>query len=196
MYNHIQGKLTEKSPTHVVIESAGIGYFINISLQTFSKIGDNEPCKLFLHLAVKEDAHVLYGFADENERRIFKLLISVSGIGETTARMMLSSLSPDDIQNAITTGNANLLQGVKGIGAKTAQRAIIDLQDKFRKGENTGIPMELGTSYANPAKEQAIAALLTLGFGKQAVEKSVNQIIQQKPGSGVEEVIRLALNSL
>lgn len=196
MYNHLQGKLTEKSPTHAVIECNGVGYFVNISLHTYSKIGSSENCKLLVHLSVKEDAHLLFGFADEEERKIFRQLISVSGIGETTARMMLSSISPTEIQNAIASGNASLLQSIKGIGAKTAQRAIIDLQDKMKKGELISSATDSGFSTEHVAKGLALSALMTLGFSKNAIEKVLANILKDNPNAPVEEIIKLALNQL
>lgn len=197
MYNHIQGKLVEKNPTHVVIDCGGVGYLLNISLHTYSKIPEQENCKLLVHLSVKEDSLALFGFADEDERRLFRQLISVSGIGETTARMMLSSLSPPEIQNAIISGNSSVLQGIKGIGAKTAARAIIDLRDKMGKGESTSIPGGSWTSPNNKIRAQALSALLTLGFGKPAVEKVLDKVMQnQGENVSVEQIIKLALNHL
>ncbi len=196
MYNHLSGKLIEKFPTHAIIECAGIGFFVNISLNTYSKINDSENCRLLIHQAIKEDAHLLYGFAEEEERKIFRHLISVSGIGESTARMMLSSITPNDIQQAILTGNVALLQSIKGIGAKTAQRAILDLQDKMKKGDLTSGSLQSILNKENPVKDKASSALAVLGFQKQAIEKVLNTSIHQRPEASVEELIRMALNQL
>lgn len=196
MINHIHGKLVEKTPTYIVIDCGGVGYFIHISLQTFSKLSDSEYCKVFTHLSIKEDAHLLYGFAEDDERKLFRQLISVSGIGEATARVMLSSLSPTEIQQAIITDNVSLLQSVKGIGSKTAQRIIIDLKDKFKKGElvaETVLPL----SSNNRIKEQALSALVTLGFAKNAAEKVILSLLKNNQSElTVEELIKLALNNL
>ena len=194
MYNHIQGKLVEKTPTYVVIDCNGVGYFINISLFTYSQIGNSENCKVFTHLAVKEDAHTLFGFADEEERKLFRQLISVSGIGASTARMILSSLSPSEIQQAIINGDVALLQSIKGIGTKTAQRVIIDLSDKLKKGELiSGAPLVSN----NRIKEQALSALVTLGFAKNTAEKTLDSVIKNKGRElTVEQLIKLALNNL
>ena len=197
MYNHLQGKLIEKSPTHIVIECGGVGYFVPVSLHTYSKLSDQENCKILVHLAVKEDSLMLFGFAEENERKLFRLLISVSGIGENTARMMLSSLTPQEIQQAIVTGNANLLQSIKGIGGKTAQRVILDLQDKVKKGEwETSGALNAAESPDSKMREQAASALLTLGFSKPAVDKVLLNVLKTAEIRSVEEIIKLALNQL
>ena len=194
MINHIHGKLVEKTPTYIVIDCGGVGYFIHISLQTYSKLSDAEHCKVFTHLSIKEDAHLLYGFAEEDERKLFRQLISVSGIGEATARVMLSSLSPAEIQQAIITENVSLLQSVKGIGSKTAQRVIIDLKDKLKKGE---LLTELLLPSNNRIKEQALSALVTLGFAKNAAEKVILSLLKNNQAElTVEELIKLALNNL
>jgi Holliday junction DNA helicase RuvA len=198
MYNHLQGRLTEKTPTYAVLECGGVGYLLNISLHTFGKLGSNEQCKLLVHLAVKEDALLLYGFADEEERRLFRLLISVSGIGENTARMMLSSLSPTEIQQAILSANVPVLQSIKGIGNKTAQRIVLDLKDKLSKNDNTNTPSLEGFATVDQhLKDQAMSALLTLGFGKPAVEKVLHTILRSnKETPSLEQVIKSALNQL
>src|ERR1700759_4233408 len=156
MYAYIDGKLTHKSPSYVIIEAGGVGYHINISLNTYSRLGDAERCKLFTWLHVKEDAHTLYGFIDEGERRLFLHLISISGIGPNTARMMLSSITPEEIQSAIISGNVTLIQRIKGIGPKSAQRVILELQDKLKKeGPDTLSTVPLNKT----AREEALAAL-------------------------------------
>ena len=193
MITHIKGRLVEKSPTNVVIECNGIGYMINISLNTFSQIPDNENLKLFTHLQVKEDSHTLYGFFSIKERQIFRLLISVNGIGPSIARTMLSSISPDQIIEAISRENVSLIQSVKGIGSKTAQRVIIDLHDKILK------VYELDEGFAssnNTNKEEALSALEVLGINKKSSERLVDQIILDNPDVSVEDIIKSTLKNL
>ena len=193
MITHIKGRLVEKSPTSVVIECNGIGYMINISLNTFSQIPDNENLKLFTHLQVKEDSHTLYGFFSIKERQIFRLLISVNGIGPSIARTMLSSISPDQIIDAISRENVSLIQSVKGIGLKTAQRVIIDLHDKILK------VYELDEGFAssnNTNKEEALSALEVLGINKKSSERLVDQIILDNPDVSVEDIIKSTLKNL
>jgi Holliday junction DNA helicase RuvA len=173
MIAYIEGRLVEKTPTYAVIDCGGVGYLIHISLNTFSKIKDIEKCKLFTHLAIKEDAHTLYGFFDENEKKIFRLLMSVSGVGASTARMILSSLSSDEIQIAIATGNVAALRKVKGIGEKSAQRIIVDLKDKMDKdfgSKDFSLPI-----YSN-IKNEALSALILLGFNKNLAEKAIDKV--------------------
>ncbi len=196
MYNHIEGKLKEKNPTCAVIDCNGVGYLLNISVYTYSKIPDKEHCRLLTHLIVKEDAHTLYGFADEDERRLFRMLISVSGIGAATARLIFSSLSPPEVQQAIVSANVPLLQSVKGIGGKTAQRIIIELQGKLGKSDAHGT-LPAGVLQDNRIKEEALSALVTLGFTKNLAEKAVDQILRSSAEKvGVERLIKLALNNL
>jgi len=193
MINHINGRLIEKSPTHVVIEAAGVGYYINISLNTFGKIGNDEACKLFTHLAVKEDSHTLFGFFELAEREVFRKLISVSGVGASTARVMLSSLNPTEIAIAITSSDIGTLKGVKGIGAKTAERIILDLRDKIGKDgafENLSIPIQ------NNAQNEALSALLALGFPKNSAEKVLSKILNKQPDLKVEGLVKEALKQL
>ena len=194
MYAYIDGKLVFKSAAYVVIDAGGVGYHINISLNTYSKIGSAERCKLFTWLHVKEDAHTLYGFAEEGERRLFLHLISISGIGPNTGRMMLSSITPQEIQNAIISGNLSLIQRIKGIGPKSAQRIILELQDKLRKEG----PDTLSTVPINKtAKDEALSALVMLGFVKNAAEKALDQEISKNGGDlSVEQLIKSALKSL
>ena len=193
MITHIKGRLVEKSPTSVVIECNGIGYMINISLNTFSQIPDNENLKLFTHLQVKEDSHTLYGFFSIKERQIFRLLISVNGIGPSIARTMLSSISPDQIIEAISRENVSLIQSVKGIGSKTAQRVIIDLHDKILKVYELD---EGFTSSNNTNKEEALSALEVLGINKKSSERLVDQIILDNPDVSVEDIIKSTLKNL
>ncbi|WP_298473637.1 Holliday junction branch migration protein RuvA [uncultured Maribacter sp.] len=193
MITHLNGKLVEKNPTHVIIECAGVGYFVNISLHTFSKIGDAENIRLLTHLQIKEDSHTLYGFVEKSEREIFRLLLSVSGIGSSTARTMLSSLDPTQLKNAIATGDVPSIQSVKGIGAKTAQRVILDLRDKILKVHDID---EVYTSSNNTNKDEALSALEVLGFVRRQAEKVVDKIISQDPTLSVEDIIKLALKNL
>ena len=193
MITHLEGKLVEKNPTDVVIDCSGVGYFINISLHTFSQIPDKEHLKLYTYLQVREDSHSLYGFSSKTEREIFKLLISVSGIGANTARTMLSSLTPDQVKEGIASGDVALIQSVKGIGAKTAQRVIIDLKDKVLKVY--GID-ELSLIPNNTSKEEALSALDVLGFNKKQSEKVVDKILQAQPDALVEQIIKEALKNL
>ena len=194
MYAYINGKLVFKSPAFVVIDAGGVGYHINISLNTFSRLGSVEHCKLFTWLHVKEDAHTLYGFSDEGERRLFLHLISISGIGPNTGRMMLSSITPEEIQNAIISGNVSLIQRIKGIGPKSAQRIILELQDKLRKeGPDTLSAAPLNKT----VKDEALSALVMLGFARQAAEKVLDQEIAKNGGDlTVEQLIKFALKSL
>lgn len=193
MITHIQGKLTEKNPTHVVIECNGVGYMLNISLHTFSQIPDNENLKLFTHLQVKEDSHTLYGFSSVAEREIFRLLISVSGIGASIARTMLSSLTPKQVREGIATADVALIQSIKGIGAKTAQRVILDLKDKILKIYDID---EVSVSKDNTSKEEALSALEVLGFVKKQAERVVDKIMVQQPDADLETIIKQALKNL
>ena len=194
MYAYIDGKLAFKCPTYVVIDAGGIGFQINISLNTYGAIQDTERCKLYTWLHVKEDGHTLYGFYEEGERRLFLHLISVSGIGPNTGRMILSSITPAEIQTAIIKGDVPLIQRIKGIGPKSAQRMILELQDKLKKeGPDSLISMPSH----NTAKEEALSALVMLGFTKSVAEKTLDTAI--KTGSenlSVEQLIKIALKSL
>jgi Holliday junction DNA helicase RuvA len=193
MITQIKGRLVEKSPTHVVIDCNGIGYEVNISLHTFSNLSAEENIQLFTHLQVREDAHTLYGFFTVLERAVFRLLIAVSGIGTSTARTMLSSLSPLEIQTAIAAGDVATIQGVKGIGLKTAQRVIIELKDKIN-----GLPEgnEIPVPKSNTIKDEALSALEVLGYSRKSSEKVVDNLIQGNPDSTVENIIKAALNKL
>jgi len=193
MITHVKGRLVEKAPTSVVIECNGIGYLINISLNTFSQIPDNENLKLYTHLQIKEDSHTLYGFHTIKEREIFRLLISVNGIGSSIARTMLSSISPDQIIEAISRENVSLIQSVKGIGSKTAQRVIIDLQDKILKVYDLD---EGFASSNNTNKEEALSALEVLGISKKSSVRLVNKIVLENPDISVESIIKETLNKL
>ena len=193
MITHIRGKLVEKNPTYAIIECNGVGYFLHISLNTFSKIPDSEAVLLFTHLSIREDAHTLFGFADKTEREIFKLLISVSGVGPSIARTMLSSMTTEQIQQAIASEDIPAIQSVKGIGAKTAQRVIIDLKDKILK---TYELREDSINTNNTIKEEALSALEVLGFNRRQVDKVIQKIIQESPNISLENIIKQALKNL
>lgn len=193
MITHLKGRLVEKNPTYVVIECAGVGYFVNISLHTFSKISDSENIQLYTHLQIKEDSHTLYGFAEISEREIFRLLLSVSGIGSNIARTMLSSLTPSQIRDAIARGDVPTIQAVKGIGAKTAQRVILDLKDKVLKIYDID---EVSQNSNNTNKEEALSALEVLGFVRRQSEKAVDKVLAQDPSLSAEDIIKHALKNL
>ena len=190
MISHISGRLVEKTPTYVVIDCNGVGYKLNISLQTYSSI-QTENCKLLTHLAVKEDSHTLYGFYTSEERDLFRQLISVSGVGPSTARMILSTYSAEEIVNYIITADVPSLQNVKGIGGKTAQRIIIDLKDKVGKGKETS---DLLFTQDNTIKGEALSALLALGFTKKVAYKKMEQVMKNHEGEiTVEDLVRRSL---
>lgn len=193
MITHLKGRLVEKTPTHVVIECNGVGYQVHISLHTFSLIPESESVKLFTYLLIREDSHTLYGFYEPSEREIFKMLLSVSGVGASTARTMLSSLSPAQVQDAIALNNVAVIQSVKGIGAKTAQRVILDLKDKILKVYAMD---DVSAVSSNTNKEEALSALETLGFSRKQTEKVCQKIIHQDPDASVESIIKLALKNL
>ena len=193
MIAHIKGRLLEKTPTYVVIDCNGVGYELKISLNTFSKLGDSEVCSLFTHFVVREDAQLLYGFKETSERELFRLLISVSGVGSATAMMILSSLSPNETKQAIMNGDVNILKSVKGIGAKSAERIIIDLRDKIGKVEGS---TTISNPLSNTVKEEALSALVMLGFSKNPAEKALNKILSIGEDLTVEELIKRTLKSL
>ena len=193
MITHIQGRLVEKNPTDVVIDCNGVGYFINISLHTFSELPTSENVKLFTHLLIRDDAHTLYGFSSVAEREIFRLLISVSGVGASTARTMLSSLAPEQVLDAIAQNNIVTIQSVKGIGSKTAQRVVLDLKDKILKVYGLS---SISTGTSNTNKNEALSALETLGFVRKQSEKVVDAIVKENPQASVEMIIKQALKNL
>jgi len=193
MITHIQGKLVEKNPTDVVIDCNGIGYLLNISLNTYSKISDQENIKLYTHLQVREDSHTLFGFSSLAEREIFRLLISVSGIGASIARTMLSSLTPKQVREGIATEDVALIQSIKGIGLKTAQRTVIELKDKILKVYDID---EVSISQSNTSKEEALSALEVLGFNKKQAERVIDKFVSSQPDANVETIIKEALKSL
>ncbi|WP_010135469.1 Holliday junction branch migration protein RuvA [Ochrovirga pacifica] len=193
MITHLRGKLIEKNPTYAIVECNGVGYFLHISLTSFSQIPDSELITIYTHLIVREDAHTLYGFMSILEREIFKLLISVSGIGPSIARTVLSSLTTDEIQHALVSENVSVIQSVKGIGAKTAQKVILELKDKVAK--TYGLSAEV-IAESNSVKEEALSALEVLGYIKRQAEKVVNALLKETPNASVEELIKLALKKL
>ena len=193
MIAHVQGKLVEKTPTEVVIDCNGVGYHINISLHTYSLLPNTDFVKLFTYLMIKEDAHSLYGFVEKSEREIFKMLLSVSGIGAGIARTMLSSLEPKQIIQALASGDVATIQSIKGIGGKTAQRAILDLKDKVLKIYDLD---EVSLSQNNTNRDEALSALEVLGFVRKASEKVVDKVISQNPDATVELIIKQALKNL
>lgn len=194
MYSFISGKVAEKNPAYVVVDNHGVGYLINITLNTFTAIGEQSEVKLYVHLAIREDAHVLYGFYTEEERSLFLQLITVSGVGCNTARLILSSLSVRETVDAISNNNTKAIQNVKGIGAKTAQRIIVDLHDKIAKlnisdGEKTPVGY-------NTLKEEALSALMVLGFNRTSIEKILDKLMSQMESPNVEQLIKEALRLL
>lgn len=193
MITHLRGKLVEKTPTDLVVECGGVGYLVHISLHTFSLLPEGEAISIHTHLQVKEDSHSLYGFMEVSERAIFRLLISVSGIGANTARTMLSSLSPEELKDAIAGSNVGAIQSVKGIGLKTAQRVIIELKDKILKIYDL---QELSAPLDNTNKEEALSALEVLGFTRKQSDKMVERILKESPGLSVEQIIKQTLKSL
>ena len=193
MINHIDGKLVDKTPTNVVIDCNGVGYSINISLQTFSKIND-ERCKLYTHLSVKEDSHTLYGFITENERKLFRHLISVSGVGPSTAQVILSTYKSDEIINYISASDVAAIKNVKGIGLKTAQRIIIDLKDKVTK---SAISDEISLDLNNTIQNEALSALVALGFSKKIAQQKIDKALTNKQGNfDVETLVRESLSQM
>ena len=192
MYEFIKGKINQLSPAFAVIETNGIGYYINITLNTYTQLHGKEDCTLFLHLSIREDAHVLFGFISASERETFRLLISVSGVGPNTARMMLSSLPSNEIKKAICEENVTVLKGIKGIGAKTAERIIVDLKDKVTIDLNA----EIVSSVNNTLKNEALSALEVLGFAKKHSDKVLEKLILANPAITVEQLIKQALKVL
>jgi len=190
MYEFIEGEFIEKSPDHLIIKAGPFAYFIHISVFTYSQVSNQTSGKIYLHFIVREDAQLFFGFGSREEREIFKSLISVSGVGANTARLILSSLSPAEVTQAILAGNVAVLQGIKGIGAKSAQRIIVDLKDRVGKG--AGID-ELFFSQDNTSRQEALSALVALGFPKKNVEKILTRILSEQPELSVEELVKAAL---
>ena len=193
MIEYVRGELAELTPAYAVVDCGGIGYFLNISLNTYSRLQQEKTVRLYVYEAIREDAYVLYGFLARQERELFEMLISVSGVGPNTARMILSSFSADDLQTVIATENVNMLKAVKGIGAKTAQRIIVDLKDKIKQGAN---PLIVQLESRSETYDEAVAALVMLGFPQQAVQKVVGKLLKDSPMDKVEDVIKKALKML
>ncbi|PVX51063.1 Holliday junction DNA helicase subunit RuvA [Balneicella halophila] len=196
MYEYISGKLIEITPTYLVVDANGIGYRTHISLNTYTSFQNKNEAKVYIHQVVKEDSNEMFGFAEKAERSMFLLLISVSGVGAATGLMMLSAMGLNDIKEAIASGDVAVLQSIKGIGAKTAQRIIIDLKDKVVKLEGETFTSTSAGVPKSQEREEAIAALLMLGFKKNIVEKAINKIIKAQPDASVEEIIKLSLKQL
>jgi holliday junction DNA helicase RuvA len=193
MFEYIKGAVVTLKPSHIILEANSVGYFITISLNTYTQLHGIETVKLFIHQVIREDAHLLYGFYTETERELFRMLISVSGIGSNTAIMMFSSQSPDEIRNAILNENVNLLKSIKGIGIKTAQRVIIDLKDKVGKAPASE---QIVASADNTLRNEALSALIMLGFAKKPAEKELDKILASNAKQSVENVIKQALKNL
>lgn len=199
MIDYIKGQITELTPTYAIVEAAGIGYEINIALPTYTALTDSTETKLYIHEIIREDAHLLFGFLQKAERELFLLLISVSGIGANTARMIMSSYTASEIRQVIATGNAAALSSIKGIGGKTAQRIIVELKDKVLKIDIAATPTDANTTLSSPdndIKQEAVAALTMLGFQAAASGKAVDKILSNEPGCTVEKVIKTALKML
>lgn len=198
MYDYIQGVITELTPTYAVVEAGGVGYFLIISLQTYAEIENAESARVYTHFTVREDAQILYGFATRQERELFRLLISVSGVGGNTGRMILSTYSPSELANIIKTENAVLLKNVKGLGLKTAQKIIVELKDKITgvAAAQQDMPMNKDNVPNIEVYNEAVAALSMLGFPKAASDKTVHLIMKDNPSAGVEDLIRLSLKKL
>ncbi len=195
MITYLKGIIAFKTPTYIVVETAGVGYHVHISLHTYAQVEKLEAVKILTHLVVREDSHTLYGFAEEPERQLFMLLISVSGIGPSTAQVMLSSMTPDEVRSAIISENAAALARVKGIGPKTAKRIILDLKDKLVK-DSGETPLTI-LPQGNTIREEALSALVALGFSRIEVQKTLNTILKEQPAiSNVEELIKMALRQL
>ncbi|MDG1398227.1 MAG: Holliday junction branch migration protein RuvA [Polaribacter sp.] len=193
MITQVRGRLVEKNPTEVVVDCNGVGYLLHISLNTFSALPEDENVVLYTHLSIREDAHTLFGFINKTEREVFKLLISVSGVGPSIARTMCSSMTSEEIQNAIASENVRVIQSVKGIGAKTAQRVIVDLKDKILKTFDIDV---ISFAASNTNKDEALSALEVLGFHRKQSEKVVNTILTENSDATVEKIIKLALKNL
>lgn len=193
MITQIRGRLVEKNPTEVVVDCNGVGYLLHISLNTFAGLPSDENVVLYTHLSIREDAHTLFGFITKTEREVFKLLISVSGVGPSIARIMLSSMTSEEIQQAIASGNVDVIQSVKGIGAKTAQRVIVDLKDKIMKTYDMN---EVSVHTNNTHRDEALSALEVLGFNRKQSEKIVNNIVKENPDASIEKIIKLSLKDL
>ena len=196
MYEYITGRVESLTPASAVVEAGGVGYFLNISIQTFSRIGSQTEVKLYTHFVVREDAQILYGFYDRAERDIFRLLIGVSGVGGNTARMILSSFTSEEVCRVVSTGQAELLKTVKGLGLKTAQKIIVELRDKIGGVASDAVVSTWRNDAADETFAEAVSALTMLGFARQAAEKGLRGICKESPGVSVEELVRIALKRL
>jgi Holliday junction DNA helicase RuvA len=194
MYEYIKGRISELNPSYAIVENNGLGWFLNISVNTYSKLKEGQECLLFLHHVVREDDELLYAFESKSEREIFRLLISVNGVGANTARTMLSTLTADDIIHAIQTDNVGQLKSIKGIGLKTAQRIIVDLRDKIT--EKSAIPDDKSLASDNTNEKEAFEALVMLGFSKKQVQKAMDKVVAKEPNASVEELVKLTLKQL
>ena len=194
MIEYIKGNIAELTPTYAIIDNKGIGYFVNISLYTFTALQNAQSATVYIYEAIREDAHTLFGFTEKNEREMFLLLISVSGVGHNSARMILSSLSPTELQTAIATSNVGALKAVKGIGAKTAQRIIVDLKDKIKAPSDSLLDIQVPAN--NEVYDEALAALVMLGFSQQASQKVLKKLLSESQGLSVEKVIKQALKMM
>ncbi|MCQ2973693.1 MAG: Holliday junction branch migration protein RuvA [Bacteroidales bacterium] len=195
MYEYIIGQLIELTPSYIIVENNGIGWYINISLNTYSQLEGQKDCKIYLHQVIREDANILFGFFEKSEREIFRMLIEVSGVGPNTARVILSSMSPQELQEAISREDSKLISKVKGIGPKTAQRIVIDLKDKIAKAELGDLPNSISLG-VNAYKEEAISALMILGYQKALAEKAIDSALKVNPSLSTEELIKIALKSV
>lgn len=194
MIEYIKGNIAELTPTYAIIDNNGIGYFVNISLYTFTALQNAQSATVYIYESIREDAHTLFGFTEKNEREMFLLLISVSGVGPNSARMILSSLSPTELQTAIATSNVGALKAVKGIGAKTAQRIIVDLKDKIKAPSDSLLDIQVPAN--NEVYDEALAALVMLGFSQQASQKVLKKLLSESQGLSVEKVIKQALKMM
>ena len=194
MIEYIKGNIAELTPTYAIIDNNGIGYFVNISLYTFTALQNAQSATVYIYEAIREDAHTLFGFTEKNEREMFLLLISVSGVGPNSARMILSSLSPTELQTTIATSNVGALKAVKGIGAKTAQRIIVDLKDKIKAPSDSLLDIQVPAN--NEVYDEALAALVMLGFSQQASQKVLKKLLSESQGLSVEKVIKQALKMM
>ncbi len=192
MIEYLKGRLAEKNPAYLIVDCNGVGYYVNISLHTYSAVGEDENIKVFIHQVIREDAHLLFGFIDQDERKVFRSLLSVSGVGANTARTIISSMNPTEIRSAIGTGNVKAFEKIKGIGGKTAQRIIVDLSGKI----DLTILSEGSSNIISPVKNEALSALSTLGFDKNAAEKAIDKILLTHNNIKVEELIKLALKNM
>ena len=194
MIAYVEGQIAHKNPAYIVLDVQGVGYQVHISLHTYEQVANKERCRLLTHQVIREDAHQLYGFFEEDERELFRNLITISGIGPNTARMMLSSLSPEELKRAIIRGDVSLIKTIKGIGPKSAQRVIVELQDVLKKSSSGDFPL---MTEKNKLADEALAAMATLGFSRPLAEKAIHKILQSNAGNiTIEELIKQALKSI